>query len=409
MDTDRATVSSPGITLPKTTVFKAYTGESRGPTQWFLHSESHTTLDYTASEEALQDPDSLSHYVGIFSPQDGSMRLVPARQMVARSTLKSSRAHDIEAQTEGTHISPLKISSRSELGLAFGSKKTRKLIESRVANALVDSKPFAENKTANAIVDGMPEQTVNKNESKAQIDAARPIPKPNMEAKTPAEVYTIQTLTGGDEVLAKIKVKTWMDALGNGEDLMLRSRFVSNRCLSIAQSGDTARMRLLRYTYLLICWYRSLRPAKSAKDSKVHVPKFAEPMLSANNDQAPFMQTVLHEFGRDMIAHLSDFFCENGSSLERWHQDRLIGHILAMTLLVDRCETETYDIQFDLRLDIKKTSDYYKGLGCTLRKLNKGEIERKGLARIEAMDRRKVTLPLPLKLPAPKKFVMKRK
>ena len=316
----------------------------------------------------------------------------------------------MEAKSEGpAHQSPQKLSSRSELGLAFGTKKSKKAIQARAANAIVSTKPVSEDKVASAILESMPAQTVKKQDLQAQVDAARPIPTPNLAGQTPGEVYTIATLVGGDEFLAKIKAKDWIDTLEKFGDMQTRSLFVSRRSMRIAKTGDIKMMRVLRYLYLLICWFKSLRPGKAQRDTSMFIPKFGELSLTANHEQQPFMQELVREFGKDFLPHLSDRFSEDGVKLTRWHQDRLISYICALVLVIDAFETDTYEIQFDLKLDVKKMTDYFKGLGCGAQNFTKREIEIKGLARVQALDRKKVTLKVPVKLPQGRGFVQRRK
>ena len=41
-------------------------------------------------------------------------------------------------------------------------------------------------------------------------------------------------------------------------------------------------------------------------------------------------------------------------SLTKWHIDKLITYVAALTLIIDDYEVDTYDIQEDLRLDDKQ-------------------------------------------------------
>lgn len=110
-------------------------------------------------------------------------------------------------------------------------------------------------------------------EMQAQADENMPRPKINPDAMTPAEVYTVESLVGGEHVLRMIAVKEWIDAINSGADVPTVSLFVSRRIVRVVQSGDVKMVRVLRYLLLLLSWYRALKPG--AKGLK-RVPKLED-------------------------------------------------------------------------------------------------------------------------------------
>ena len=84
--------STPGLSLPENASFKPYSNPHAKSRNLLLHSDSHPKLDYTAQEEAPGGPDQyLKHYVGIYDPRRGKLKLVPATSMAMQSTLKTAR------------------------------------------------------------------------------------------------------------------------------------------------------------------------------------------------------------------------------------------------------------------------------------------------------------------------------
>lgn len=72
--------------------FKPYSNPHAKSRNLLLHSDSHPKLDYTAQEEAPGGPDQyLKHYVGIYDPRRGKLKLVLATSMVMQTTLKTAR------------------------------------------------------------------------------------------------------------------------------------------------------------------------------------------------------------------------------------------------------------------------------------------------------------------------------
>lgn len=70
------------------------------PTELLLQSSSHRKLDYLAREEQDGSADRhLKHYLAIMDPATRELKLVEARMLVVRSTLRSERAEE-EAERE---------------------------------------------------------------------------------------------------------------------------------------------------------------------------------------------------------------------------------------------------------------------------------------------------------------------
>ena len=98
---DCLSASTPGISLPKSTSFEPYYTSQASSPSLLLHSESHAQIDYTAHDIPFTGSNShLAHYVGIYDPEGGHLQLVPAREMVVRSTLKSARREQDEEDSD---------------------------------------------------------------------------------------------------------------------------------------------------------------------------------------------------------------------------------------------------------------------------------------------------------------------
>ena len=90
------------------------------------------------------------------------------------------------------------------------------------------------------------------------VDDAKPRPKPNLNATTPAEVYPVSNLVGGEETLRLIVVRDWQDAVAANKPVLTKSRFVSKRLAKVAQSGDVKKLKTLRYLLILLEFYGAL-------------------------------------------------------------------------------------------------------------------------------------------------------
>jgi DNA-directed RNA polymerase I subunit RPA49 len=52
------------------------------------------------------------------------------------------------------------------------------------------------------------------------------------------------------------------------------------------------------------------------------------------------------------------------SELTKWHVDKLVLHVCALTLHIDDFVTDTHNVREDLRLEPQQMSQYYSELGC---------------------------------------------
>lgn len=268
----------PGLHIPSNLSMKPYaktrqdaSTPSLGPSELLLHSSAHPRLDYVACEEPSNRSEShLNHYIGIYDPETRKLQLVQTRKMVIRRTLRSSgngeRGGDRES--DGTN----KLSARSNLGLAFGTKKSQKAIRALTTNAIKASPTRSRSQTsgtsraldplASAVVSSMAQFTASmptREQMQADIDETKPIPKPNLAAETPAEVYPVEQLIGGINVLRNMNVQELIDKVNAGDDVQTKSLFVSKRLRAIVQSADVKRVRTLRYLLLLLEWHKGLK------------------------------------------------------------------------------------------------------------------------------------------------------
>ena len=111
------------------------------------------------------------------------------------------------------------------------------------------------NPSAAAIVRSMSRETctiATREELQAAVDEAKPRPQANLQARTPADVYPIETLIGED-VFRDLKVKHWQDAA----KIQTTSLYVGKRFMKVLGSGDVKKLKVLRYMLLLIDWYKA--------------------------------------------------------------------------------------------------------------------------------------------------------
>ena len=272
-----------------------------------LHSSAHSKLDYIAREESSGGSEGyLKHYIGIYDPETEELQLVQARNLIIRSTLRSLGNYDNGSGSDKDASNNL--SARSKLGLAFGTKKSQKAIRARTTNAIKASPTKSGSQTAengraldpvtSTLVSSMAQNTSSmptREQMQADIDHNKPIPNPNMAAELPEEVYPIEQLVGGTNVLRNMNVRELMNRVNAGEDVRTKSLFVSNRLTAVVKSDDVKRVKTLRYLLLLVEWYKGLKlgPKKVKK-----VPK-----------EEPWME----QYGSEVVRGIGRRFAEQGS------------------------------------------------------------------------------------------------
>lgn len=289
-----------------------------------------------------------------------------------------------------TNMTSQQLSSRAALGLSFGTKKSQKAIRALTENAIGPRKPttITPNGTSSpasssqpldplaaAVVESMASTTSTmptREELQSAVDDAKPRPKPNLQATTPAEVYPVPVLVGGEETLRALAVKDWQDAVSANKPVHTKSRFVSNRLVKVAQSGDVKNLKTLRYLLLLLDFHGCLKPgARGVKKvpQKDEMRKamsnasegmtegvrrrFADakyvphPTPSIQSSHSPILKVIDKDREADQILIYN-------SVLNKWHTDNLYTHIFALALTIDNFDLDIYDLREDLKLENKE-------------------------------------------------------
>ena len=271
-----------------------------------LHSSSHPNLDYVGQELETENGDTfLSHYVGVYDPSEETLQLVPARKVIIRSTLKTKAPTSPVTKEDDNTSVPNDLSARNNLGLTFGTKKSQKAIRSLTENNIVStpSRPGpALDPLASAVMDSMAASIADmpsRETMQAEATSNKPIPKPNLKAETPAEVYTLDDLVGL-KTLRSMQVKEWIDKENAGEEITTRSRFVSARIVRMVKAEEVKELKALKYLLLLIEWYLASKKTGQGSRATLKVPEKEQ------------WETVLPGWDNAAIAGVERRFTERG-------------------------------------------------------------------------------------------------
>lgn len=190
-------------------------------------------------------------------------------------------------------IQPL--SARSALGLAFGTKKSQKAIRSLTQNDINASpgkslqgspQKTSLDPTTAIILDTMAASATSiltRGEMQNEADQAKPIPIPNLNAETPADVYPLERLVGL-RALKNLAVQEWIDKVEAGEEIITKSRFISSRVVQVVRRGDVKLLKAFKYLLLLLEWHICLKPMPKGSRQVPNKEDVARAIEWASND-----------------------------------------------------------------------------------------------------------------------------
>jgi len=282
--------------------------------------------------------------VAVFDPQSPSLQVLPAHSVTLRTNLRAE-AQEVAAQNAVRTFAQ----QREDLGQAFGTKKAKKALASKVENAITSNADRNRvggklDNVESAVMDSVKEASdamPAKQAQQEEILASKPIPKPNLNATEAENVYPIGMLVPAADMKA-LTVKEWQDTVAAGEDVKLTSRFVAHRVAAIATRDDVQRLKALKYLMLLIEFNLALKQGRGGKK----VPP---------RDQ---LRAKLVDWPETLIESVRRRFSDN-NELNKWHMDNLITHMAAISLFIDGYKTDTHDLREDLRLENKQYVPFF--------------------------------------------------
>lgn len=282
---------------------------------------------------------------------------------------------------------------RTILGRTFGTKKAQKAIAALTENAIGPSRSgkaavdgdnsIKLDAAGAAVVASMAEATrgmPSRDELQAQADAAKPRPKANLSATDIKDVYTAHSLIGS-EMMKQIPVIDWTQALKATKEVVVNSRYVAHRIKLVGLSIE--KLKLLRYMLLLIEFYNSARPGRGGVKA-----------LPRRDD----MRIAMGAVPEGLVESVKRKFSEAGT-LPKFKGDLLITHICALACLVDNYEVDMFDLQYDLKLDMKPLSKYFREIGAKIVPLPEARRKALELDKAAAAQRKVARLKLPLDFP----------
>lgn len=299
---------------------------------------------------------------------------------VRRTIRQAGPAEEDEAPIQPTS----NYSSRNALTHTFGTKKSKKMVQSRAENVLYsrDADPNAANPLSEVLLSSMPEAEALPTTSDgktldtaAAIQAAKPLPTPDLTATNVSQAYPLSNLvfpSPYSSTLTAMPTSDWRKTISEGERISTSARFVANRAMHIIQAANahpspdspqTTTLQLLRYIYLLVELARAIKKFRPGKGIPP-ISKWASGKITdQSNLPAPLLNGLVKKY------------CPNGTGPTKFDVMLLHTTIQALSLHIPppsgrhgagMLATEPTDIQQDLNLAPEDARRYWRELGCKI-------------------------------------------
>ncbi|TLD34034.1 hypothetical protein PspLS_00478 [Pyricularia sp. CBS 133598] len=360
----------PGLSVPPSVQFDPFTKLRKASSKSrnapvlgdiLLHSSSHRSIDYTAREEQSQNGEGfLRHYIGVFDPKTGELEVVEARKVTVRGSVRSQQApaEAMSAIEEKTNMN-----LRTDLGQAFGTKKAKKALVSRVENAITAANNASSRDSGAgeaalmASIKTAAENMPTRDELQAAVDGAKPVPKGNYDATEIQDVYDPNQIIGSD-VLNAIPVRDWQTANKNDENVQLSSRYVANRLRRVGEHAESLkRLRILRYLYFLMTFIKIAKPGKNGVRKLPPRDKLREALSPAPD---VVLDSLRHKFA-------------DGTQMRKIHADLIMTTCCVLASIIDSFEVDTFDLREDLQLEQKQLNSYFSEIGARMKPVVNGD------------------------------------
>lgn len=225
----------------------------------------------TAMEEHTTKSNFSRRYiVGVYSKKDNTLSIANAPVMKMTRTVK---ALESDAQSNST-IARGQI-ARTALGLAFGTAKAKQQLKSDERNLVKGDDLLEEMDTLHTEISRATVNIPKKEEMKKSMETALPVPKYNIEADSPDDVYDISSIVTDEELQTMLCKDILKETSLEGVKGFLAyhdSKFVNDRIMSILSTSgkkDRNRVRKLMYINLLMGYFLRVRPGDLKNRRKV--------------------------------------------------------------------------------------------------------------------------------------------
>ena len=276
------------------------------------------------------------------------------------------------------------------LGATFGTRKARKRQANRDSNVIdtsnLDNIMYSLVESINENAKAVPDQAL----IDAKQEELRPVPKYNLHAETPAEVYKLENIILPENHEA---MKSHISALKKATDnssridmlAVRRSNYLNDRLLRLydvsdGQKFDSSRARIIYFASVLMGFYLNRRGLADRE-------KLA---LRLGNPPSVLLDSVMARFSEN-------------NAVDNRNADKLLTHLFVLGLHLDNFASDLKALQEDLQLRPPQIASLYKELGCTVGPITEAQRLALALPKSETKALRRAVLKVPLTFPPPKR------
>ena len=330
------------------------------------------------------------HYIAVFDPTTGKLDVTEAKKMIVRPQVRQFQTEQ-DSDDEEESAPTVKTPSRAALTEAFGTKKSKRAIQSIAENRLLARGGDGDDPLSQAILSTLAGEEDEELDSSALSRSNKPLPPANTSAENIEDAYPLSTLVVPrpyKETLSKISLSYWKERISAGKPVKSPFRFVTNRINWILKAHVSSpvhptnlrHLQVLRYIELLLHFYKyiSTLPAQRPILDPSKWPEKTLATLTSLSEQEDLLPRLI-----------SHFFPEKKRTQHALTLFR--SSVLALTLHVPPPSfdagnkiliTEPTDISLDLALDQKDTSMLFRELGCKMEPATESELSRWGLSKM---------------------------
>ncbi|KAJ9603738.1 DNA-directed RNA polymerase I subunit rpa49 [Cladophialophora chaetospira] len=387
--------TTPGVKLPADIAFDGYFKKVTGGSSLLLQSSDHPTIDYVATESSTTDTAEkhLKHYIAVFDPASNKLKVIEAKKMTVRSTVRIPDKESKDEEDEEVTATP---SSRAALTEAFGTKKSKRAVASMAENRLLARDGESDNPVSAAILSSIQEDYSDDDDLTSSTAARvnKPLPPANLDTEDIREVYDLSHLVfpgPHQTTLSQMQITYWKQHVEKNKPIPTNLRFIATRVgyltqkhLKDPQNTDLRqKVQLLRYIQLL-----------------VEIHKF----VSHQNNRKPMLPVETWPKGTTTDTYLSDHFKQRLVSAffptnipTVFAKTLLTSTILALTLHIPPPKspsppgeppsvlfTEPSEITLDLAMPAAEINKLYRELGCKLETMRDPELSKYGWDKVGA-------------------------
>lgn len=401
----------PCVQPPPDTKFTAYrrTSSNASKASRRIVRGSSDRMEYLADNFSHSDPH-CRYLVGVYDRSTNTVNMKEAPLVHFNATAKALKKLKPHEPTDREQL----YAARNALGETFGTKKAKAGIHSQQRNR-IDSTTLEA--VADTIQADIKEKTISmpsKEEVKADIEAERPIPPPNMEATTPAEAYNLHDIVSEVE-LSSIAITDIMEAREESQKLSYfpykNSSWLNRHLLALFGKGnasnapkkkiDKLTLRLLMYISYMMAFYENRKRAGNRGKTRALLGSPPQAIL----DQ--FYEKYTEKVASSKPSNQQDKSPGSGHRLVTDKSAiKLLSYMFLLCLRVDNYATDTNSLASDLALKLGNVNDIFKGLGCQVKPASATALAALNLKVSEAKALKIATLIVPLKFPEIRRRVM---